>query len=1044
MRALALALFLLPGVALGAVAVDQTDFTGGYGSGAKTVTVDTAGADRLLVLIHNNIYDECTGNSVTSSGLTWTRIVHQVVSSKCTDIWVAWAAAQLTAHDISVNVGTNAEYALDVISFSGARDMTSLVAGTDYRTCTASGSAAPASTPACTATTITDGAMLAGGVMQWAGTQIAVGAGTELVHAAVGDGVHYAVRSTATVAQGSQTLTMAGNAPDSWVMAWAEVSAPQASPSPSPSPHPGATWFWGSGSISAPTLGVAQQGVAAPVFAPVAGTYEYQPVSVSLSTETAGAAIYYTTNGDTPTAASTLYSAPFDVTETTTAKAIGIKNGLQNSSVVTATYTITDAPPPPEHSLGIGTSWPFDWVQDRPFADIARTIRDVKNSDGSALLTGGDIDTNGFPKTTGFRLGLWGGQYNMNGTYSVTFGGQCSSVTPNAGTMSALSYNAGTTTATYTLSDPYSTDVSWTFAGCTREDGSGLNGIASIKIMRPVTPGSVVSYATTDKYTNEFKQMLQKFGVVRFMDWTVTNWNPIQTWSQRPKPTWLSYGLENKQLSTRDLGASWEEVVQLANEIDRDIWINVPLHADDDYVVKLAQLLAYGSDGSTPYTEVQGSPTYPALEAGRKIYVEYSNEIWNTGFTQWADNVTLTNAVVATYEGGVGPLTFDGESWGADLRRQALRTVEISNIFRAIFGNDAMITRVRPILAGQAYGTYQQAWGLNYLLAFVGEATGNHHGSGGTYSSLKAWGNTFASPAPTTPTPGPMPEQGPSYFIYGGGGSGYWNPTDPDGEPAEGLLTLTCPGTNCIWTTNDMSPSTWRTSNQLANATLLPSFGLKRVAYEGGADFPGANATVKRAAANLDRSSPDVDDYNMRDNMLAHHAEWDAEGGDLFVYYQTTGDYRWGFAENTGLSGAQNIFELDSPKLNAISYLAQNSAASTTLGTAIPGSLDGGACSYTNNGLACGGSGSLGLSATGYNKWASYVFRASGSASRNAVVTTTSPSGTVKVWLDGALAGSAAAAATTTISLGTVAAGLHGVIVQLASGSATVVSVAVQ
>ncbi|MEI9984560.1 MAG: hypothetical protein WDN69_15960 [Aliidongia sp.] len=35
--------------------------------------------------------------------------------------------------------------------------------------------------------------------------------------------------------------------------------------------------------------------------------------------------------------------------------------------------------------------------------------------------------------------------------------------------------------------------------------------------------------------------------------------------------------------------------------------------ASDDYVTKLAQLLAYGSDGVNPYTSPQADPVYPPL-----------------------------------------------------------------------------------------------------------------------------------------------------------------------------------------------------------------------------------------------------------------------------------------------------------------------------------------------------------------------------------------------------------------------------------------------
>lgn len=61
---------------------------------------------------------------------------------------------------------------------------------------------------------------------------------------------------------------------------------------------------------------------------------------VALTSSTAGASIYYTTNGDDPTTTSTLYSAPFNITATTTVKAIAVKEGLTNSAVTLRTITI--------------------------------------------------------------------------------------------------------------------------------------------------------------------------------------------------------------------------------------------------------------------------------------------------------------------------------------------------------------------------------------------------------------------------------------------------------------------------------------------------------------------------------------------------------------------------------------------------------------------------------------------------------------------------------------------------------------------------------
>ena len=81
--------------------------------------------------------------------------------------------------------------------------------------------------------------------------------------------------------------------------------------------------------------------VYSPTFSPDAGSYE-NSVTVTLSSNTSGASIYYTTDGSDATTSSTLYESPFTLTETTTVKAIAVKNN-KISILSTATYTITSS-----------------------------------------------------------------------------------------------------------------------------------------------------------------------------------------------------------------------------------------------------------------------------------------------------------------------------------------------------------------------------------------------------------------------------------------------------------------------------------------------------------------------------------------------------------------------------------------------------------------------------------------------------------------------------------------------------------------------------
>ena len=86
------------------------------------------------------------------------------------------------------------------------------------------------------------------------------------------------------------------------------------------------------------TIGT-QTAVATPTFSPAAGSYSTAQ-QVTISDSTAGAAIYYTTNGTTPTASSTPYTGAITVSATTTIKAIATASGMSNSPVASAAYTI--------------------------------------------------------------------------------------------------------------------------------------------------------------------------------------------------------------------------------------------------------------------------------------------------------------------------------------------------------------------------------------------------------------------------------------------------------------------------------------------------------------------------------------------------------------------------------------------------------------------------------------------------------------------------------------------------------------------------------
>ncbi|MDQ3439851.1 MAG: hypothetical protein M3478_05820, partial [Planctomycetota bacterium] len=147
-------------------------------------------------------------------------------------------------------------------------------------------------------------------------------------------------------------------------------------------------------------------------------------------------------------------------------------------------------------------------------------------------------------------------------------------------------------------------------------------------------------------------------------------------------------------------GAPYEHAIELGNRTHKDIWLNVPGGADDDFVRQLATLVKQ------------------RLAPGVNCYVEWSNELWNRIFTQHQLNVDA--ATEETRRGdrklSLGGLETNPRQWG--WRRSARRTVEIAQIFREVCGPDEM--RIRVVLAGQHANPEILASGLRYIEAHYG------------------------------------------------------------------------------------------------------------------------------------------------------------------------------------------------------------------------------------------------------------------------------------------------------------------------------------
>ena len=192
-----------------------------------------------------------------------------------------------------------------------------------------------------------------------------------------------------------------------------------------------------------------------------------------------------------------------------------------------------------------------------------------------------------------------------------------------------------------------------------------------------VVPEADESNAETEIFNPAFLEKIEPFGTLRFMDWMRTNDSTQKEWADRPKP-------EDVRYST-SAGAPVEIMVELANETDTNPWFTIPHQATDEYVANFAQ---YVKDN---------------LEPELDVYVEYSNEVWNSQFDQhhWVKEQAEQE----------WPDSSDSEFTNT-IDWYSKRTTEIVGIWDETFNEES--ERVIGVMAAQASNDWTGQRALNY------------------------------------------------------------------------------------------------------------------------------------------------------------------------------------------------------------------------------------------------------------------------------------------------------------------------------------------
>jgi hypothetical protein len=279
---------------------------------------------------------------------------------------------------------------------------------------------------------------------------------------------------------------------------------------------------------------------------------------------------------------------------------------------------------------------------------------------------------------------------DRSGTYKGSFLGEARLV-PAEGPFSINNqvYDATANRTTFDLVIPKPADnhglVILEFKDTRRSATNPTNsGIRGFKLPRPGYPAG-----TSQVFTADYLACLKRaaFSTIRFMGVLGINGNVewgkdhtrTQSWSNRKLPT--DAAVEPIAPLNKKDGWPWEYVIELCNQANMDMWINIPVSVDDDYIRSLAALIK------------------ATLKPNLHIYIEHSNESWNFGFLQYSWNKARAKEEV---QNGNVQYNFDHanneEIWGQ--RRHAQKVKDAVDIFAGAFGREEVNRRIRGVLAG--------------------------------------------------------------------------------------------------------------------------------------------------------------------------------------------------------------------------------------------------------------------------------------------------------------------------------------------------------
>ena len=384
-----------------------------------------------------------------------------------------------------------------------------------------------------------------------------------------------------------------------------------------------------------------------------------------------------------------------------------------------------------------------------------------------------------------------------------------------------------------------------------------------LRNIRVLAPGFDPAIAAVPRFHPDFLAELAPYRSIRFMDWAETNGggfaggpNTQENFSDRAT-------LSTAHWSTKK-GVPVEVMVELANVAGAEPWFTLPHRVNDAYVTQFATLVRQ------------------QLAANRRVYVEYSNEVWNPAFPQGQEIEERGNVVYGAL----------GDAFIRRLNMHGQRTAEICTLFKAAFGSEA--SRVTCVLGAQAANAFTQSEAADCPLAIqVGARSAPCHAAIDAVAIAPYFANYTNVPANEAEIATWTLDQLFAELTQGGQlAQNVATPCTDNGSAFAGRVV------NGRCTVSALVEVTlWIDSHRDA----AQARGLSVIAYEGGQHLVGVfgvqdNDTIADlfVAANRDpRMKAIYEDYL---------DEWKARGGELFAIFALSFPYgkfgSWGMLES--------------------------------------------------------------------------------------------------------------------------------------------------